>query len=212
LPNSPVKSGRSFLSWFDRLYLYLFYLKRLRTFDLPENQVGWRSRKNQELRFQAFLDLGDLNQSKILDLGCGLGCFFQFLKDRDGTGGYTGMDVLGMMVQKARLRFPETRFERRDILKNPPAEQWDYVFISGVFNHKVKDNWAWMDQLVPAAFALARKGLAFNVLSSEAGWWDPELFYANPIEMERKVKEWSAGKYKMVKGYLPEDMTFYLYQ
>ena len=58
---------------------------------------------------------------------------------------------------------------------------------------------------------MARKGLAFNLLSNEQGEWDPELFYANPQELERRAREWSGGNYKIVTGYLPGDMTVYLY-
>jgi hypothetical protein len=58
---------------------------------------------------------------------------------------------------------------------------------------------------------MATKGLAFNVLSLEAGWTDPELFYANPRVLEEKVREWSRGNYKIVKGYLPEDATVFMY-
>jgi len=202
----------SHLRFFDRLYLYLFYLKRRWIFDLPENQVGWRSRYNQEIRFQTLSGIGDLNGEKILDLGCGLGCFYQFLKAKGWSGDYTGIDLLDLMVQKARRRFPKVRFERRDILQNPPQEQWDYIFISGIFNHRIKDNWAWIEQTVKACLALSTKGLAFNLLNLEGGWLDSELFYAQPQVFEEKVKLWSGGKYKIVTGYLPEDMTAYLYR
>jgi len=198
-------------NWYDRLYLSFFYWRRLRLFDLPENRVGWQSRRNQEIRFEKLAGIADLKGSRILDLGCGLGCLYGYLKSRGFEGEYTGIDLLPSMAREARTRFPEARFEARDILKYPPREQWDYVLISGLFNHRVHDNWAWMDQLVKAVLRLSRRGTAFNVLSSEAGWWDKELFYANPSELERRAREWSQGKYRMVRGYLPEDLTVYLY-
>jgi SAM-dependent methyltransferase len=199
------------LSLYDRLYLYLFYKIRSLKFDLPENRVGWRSRQNQELRFKAISDIADLKGKKILDLGCGLGCLYGFLKEKGWEGEYRGLDILDLMVKGSRLRFPGVAFEKRDILEKPLTEKWDYVLINGVFNHKVRDNWAWMEQMVPAAFAAAEQGLAFNVLDSEAGWPDPDLFYANPKVLEEKVSRWSNGKYKITKGYLPEDVTAYLY-
>ncbi len=63
------------LTLYDRIFLRLFYMKRLWIHNLPENQVGWRSRENQELRFTDLTGIGDLKGKKILDLGCGLGCF-----------------------------------------------------------------------------------------------------------------------------------------
>ncbi len=203
---------KSPFSLYDRLYFWLFYTLKLRRYDLPEKRVGWQSRRNQESRFEALIQIADLQNQKILDLGSGLGCLYGYLQKQNWRGNYTGFDLLKVMVREAKARFPEARFEARDILAAPPREQWDYVLISGVFNHRVRDNWAWMDQMVKAAKGLTRKGLAFNLLSSEQGEWDPELFYANPQDLERRVKDWSGGNYKMVSGYLPGDITAYLYK
>ncbi len=201
------------LSAFDRLYLWFFYLMRSFQYDLPENRVGWRSRHNQEIRFRLLTGIGDINGKSILDLGCGLGCFYGYLKARGWHGDYTGMDTLDLMVKGARRRYPGVKFEKHDILENPPHQRWDYLFISGVFNHRVRDNWAWVEQMVGAAFGSVDKGLAFNILSADCPWKDGDLFYADPSVLEDKVKLWTGGKYKIVKGYLPgEDMTVYLYK
>jgi SAM-dependent methyltransferase len=197
---------------YDKLYISLFYLLRSWNYDLPENKVGWRSRQNQELRFQALAGIGDLKNQSILDLGCGLGCLYGYLKSQGWQGEYTGFDILDFMVKKARARFPGVRFEKRDILQNPSDEKWDYVFINGVFNHKIKDNWSWIERMVTRAFSSARKSVGFTILNREVGWLDQELFYADPKELEEKVKLWSDGKYKIVKGYLAEDMTAYLFK
>ncbi len=202
---------KSPFSLYDRLYFWLFYAIKLRRYDLPEKRVGWQSRHNQESRFEALTQIADLQDQKILDLGSGLGCLYGYLQERNWRGDYTGFDLLKAMAREAKARFPEARFEARDILAAPPREQWDYVLISGIFNHRVRDNWAWMEQMVRSAKALARKGLAFNLLSSEQGEWDPELFYANPKDLERRVKTWSDGNYKMVSGYLPGDITAYIF-
>ncbi len=200
------------LSLYDRLFLRFFYFVRSIRYDLPENKVGWRSRQNQELRFRALTGIGDLQGQRVLDLGCGLGCLYGFLKAQGWEGRYTGIDILGMMVKGARRRYPDALFEKRDILRDPPGGKWDYVLINGVFNHKVRDNWAWMEQMAEAGLGLAEKGLAFNILSAEAGWYDPELFYAQPRVLEEKVRRWSGGNYTIVRGYMPEDITVYLYR
>jgi SAM-dependent methyltransferase len=203
---------RSPFSFYDRLYFSLFYHLRLRRFDLPEKRVGWNSRRNQESRFEALAGVADLQGQKILDLGSGLGCLYGYLRNKGWRGDYSGFDLLGVMTKESKKRFPDVRFETRDVLSSPLEEQWDYVLISGVFNHRVRDNWGWIEQMVGRLKPLARKGLAFNLLSNEQGEWDPELFYANPQELERRAREWSGGNYKMVTGYLPGDMTVYLYK
>jgi len=198
------------LSLFERLTLRLFYFRRSLRYDLPENQAGWRSRKNQELRFRTLLGVGDLQGRRVLDLGCGLGCLYGYLIDSGWRGEYTGIDLLGPMVRRARRRFPGVEFERRDILRDPPRRKWDHVLINGVFNHKVRDNWAWIEAMVRSSLELAEEGVAFNLLDRRAGWMDEELFYADPNEALRRAMDWSGGKARLVQGYLPEDMTLLL--
>jgi SAM-dependent methyltransferase len=203
-------SLKASLSLYERLYLRLFYLMRSFRYDLPENQAGWRSRKNQELRFQALAGIGDLSGKRLLDLGCGLGCLYGYLVGSGWKGDYTGIDLLGPMVRKARARFPGVEFERRDILRDPPLRTWDYVLINGVFNHKFRDNWTWIEAMVRGALSVAEKGVAFNLLDREAGWMDPDLFYVSPSEALERASLWSGGKARSVQGYLPEDFTLHL--
>ena len=202
------------LTFFDRLYLRFFYFLRALRYDMPENRVGWRSRQNQEVRLQALVKIGDLQGKRILDLGCGLGCLYGFLKGRGWEGEYTGIDILDIMVKDARRRFPGVAFEKRDVLENPPVRKWDYVFINGVLNHRVKDNWAWIEQIVKSAYGLAEKGVGFNLLNSdvEGEWGDRDLFYADPKVLERKVGQWSGGNHRIVTGYMPEDITVYMFR
>lgn len=68
--------------------------------------------KTQEARFNALLAIGDLKGKSILDLGCGLGCLYGYLKELGWKGEYTGIDVLDMMVKGARERFPGVSFEK----------------------------------------------------------------------------------------------------
>lgn len=199
------------LSLFDQLYIRFFYMLRAWNCDLPENKVGWRSRKNQELRFQSLMRIGDLQDKSILDLGCGLGCLYGYLKGIGWRGQYTGVDILDFMVKAAKARYPDARFEKRDVLKDPPDGKWDYVIINGVFNHKVRDNWAWIERMVKWGLESSRAGMGFTMLNRKIGWLDKDLFYARPEELEEKVKLWSGGNYKIMMDYLSEDMTAYLY-
>lgn len=199
------------VGFFDRLYMWYFYHKRALEHDLPERRVGWRSRRNQELRFASLLKIGDLAGQSILDLGCGLGCLYGFLKTQDWDGEYTGYDILGLMVKGARKRFPGVHFEKRDFLAQPPDRTWDYILINGVFNHKVRDNWAWIEEMVALSLQKAGKGVAFNILVTGQGWGDEDLFYADPYELERRAARWTGGNYRLLRDYLDEDMAVHLY-
>jgi len=191
----------------------LFYMSKLIGFNSPSYRVGWKSQQTQEARFNALFAIGNLKGKSILDLGCGLGCFYGYIKELGWKGEYTGMDVLDMMVNGARDRFPGVAFEKRNILLDPPDRQWDYVFISGIFNHKVKDNWTWIENIIRSCLKLSRWGVAFNLLESQSQEDDSDagFFYAKRTDLEQKASLWSGGNYKIISGYLPDDMTAYLY-
>jgi SAM-dependent methyltransferase len=200
------------LSLFDRLYLRFFYRLKSWKFDLPENRVGWRSRQNQEIRFEMMASIAPLQGKRILDAGCGLGCFYGYLKDRGWEGDYTGFDILPFMVREARQRFLAARFLEGDLLEKFPEGEWDYVFVNGVFNHRVKDNWEFLRQGLAQCLAHAKEGVAFTLLNAEGGWMDQDLFYAHPRQLEEKIRQWHGGNYKILGQYLPEDMTVHLYR
>jgi SAM-dependent methyltransferase len=199
------------VSFWDRLYMWYFYRKRALEHDLPERKVGWRSRRNQELRFGSLTRIGDLKDQRVLDLGCGLGCLYGFLKSQGWEGEYTGYDILDFMVKGAKKRYPGVQFEKRDFLTSPPLRTWDYILINGVFNHKVRDNWAWIEEMVSHAMSRAEKGVAFNILVSGQGWGDEDLFYADPGELEKRANQWTGGNYRILRDYLDEDMAVHLF-
>jgi SAM-dependent methyltransferase len=206
-----LQQNQNNLSLKNILAMRLFYTAKLIGNSSYFHKVGWKSQQTQEARFNALLAAGDLKGKSILDLGCGLGCLYGYLKERGWKGDYTGVDVLDMMVNGARTRFPGAAFEKRNILLDPPRRQWDYVLISGIFNHRVKDNWAWIEETVRLCFKLSKVGVAFNLLVSEEDESDGTFFYAQRPDLEKKANLWSGGKYKIVSGYLPDDMTAYLY-
>jgi len=204
-------SGGS-MSLMDRMYRQVFYRMRLSQFDLPEHRVGWKSRTNQEARFSALAGIADLNGKTALDLGSGLGCLYAYLKARGWRGDYTGFDILDPMVTESHIRFPGVRFEKRDILQEAPDETWDVVLMSGIFNHLVKDNLAQVREVLGAAWPLAREAMGFNILRLEDGLQDPEMFYARDQDLSDIAEALAPEKWRFATGYLPQDITVYLYK
>ncbi len=69
-----------------------------------------------------------------------------------------------------------------DLLEDPEAlPLFDYVVANGVFTQKVdnafNDMWRYFTELVPAIFAKARRGIAFNVMSTQVDWQREDLFH-----------------------------------
>ncbi|HXY39380.1 MAG TPA: class I SAM-dependent methyltransferase, partial [Vicinamibacteria bacterium] len=80
--------------------------------------LHWGGESNQQIRFRVLSEVGPWEGASVADIGCGLGDFFGFLRDRGQGVDYAGYDIVPGMVAAARLKYPDSRarFEVRDIL------------------------------------------------------------------------------------------------
>jgi SAM-dependent methyltransferase len=149
--------------------------------DRPE-AVRW-TKSGQRAHYRALLDMGDFRGAKILDFGCGKGDLYQFLKERDIPVEYTGVDINEKLIAMAQKNHPGVDFRVFDIDKDSFSEDFDYIFLCGVFNLKVDG----LDEIIRDAlkklFARCRIGLAFNALSVHDPKKDYELNYTSPEEL-----------------------------
>ncbi len=59
---------------------------------------------------------------RVVDVGCGLGGLLDAIRSRNGGGEVLGIDISPTAIAKATLRYPEIRFESRDIVASPVNE------------------------------------------------------------------------------------------
>lgn len=151
----------------------------------------------------------DLRTAKILDFGCGTGHLLTFLRQRlQYSGEYVGYDLSATMIAKAREKFSNVRFEQRDVLESASIEEhFDYVLSNGVFNNHVADNWGLMTAILRRLFPHARKGLAFNALSTYVDRVDPDLFYVSPERVFKFCKEELSLRVTLRHDYLVKPST-----
>ncbi len=159
----------------------VFNRKLLLHGDRPE-AVGWSS-KGQILRHQAMLDVGDINNSKILDFGCGKGDFYRFLVERGIHIKYTGFDINEKLVSLAKEKYPGVDFRVFDIDNDILDEDFDFIFLCGVFNLKVEGIDETIKKTLVRLFQHCGTALAFNALSSHDPEKDFELHYVSPEEI-----------------------------
>jgi 2-polyprenyl-3-methyl-5-hydroxy-6-metoxy-1,4-benzoquinol methylase len=163
-------------------YVISFFDKNLMLHgDRPE-AVRWSS-TGQILHYQAVLDIGDINRKKVLDFGCGKGDFYQFLKDKDIHAEYHGYDINEKLIALAEQKYPETDFRVFDIDKDVLDEDFDYIFLCGVFNLKIEGLDEMIKNTLRKLFQHCRIGIAFNALSSYNPKKDFELYYTSPEDM-----------------------------
>jgi len=141
------------------------------------------SADGQRFRFQKLMEIADLRNRRVLDLGCGIGDFYPQLIEKFGQLDYTGIDLVPEMVDFASKKYPGAHFLCRDLSTQGLDETFDYVLASVVFNNAMSDCDAYMRELLTHAFKYCTLGLGFNFISSHVNFTDPEMAYHDPAEV-----------------------------
>jgi SAM-dependent methyltransferase len=149
--------------------------------DSPE-AVQWDT-DAQISRFAKLVEIGDLAGAHVLDVGCGLGHLYPFLKARFDSVRYTGIDVVPAPLAWAASRFPDARFLCRDVVAEPLEEDFDYALMSGIFNNATANATDILKAVIAAVFQRCTKGMAFNFISDRVNFRNPEMAYHDAVDV-----------------------------
>ena len=182
--------------------------------DSPQ-AAQYSSRSSQERRFELLAAIGDLNNKKILDFGCGTGHLGSYLTEQGLEFEYFGADIVSEFLTLCREKFPAGHFDELSSLSHL---KFDYIFVSGVFNNKRKDNSQFYQDTIRQLFSMCNIGLSFNMMSNYVDYKDPGLFYEYPENVFRFLKREITpfvtlrNDYEVKSGIVPFDFTVYAYQ
>lgn len=186
-----------------------FFQLHVRVFGDDWRALGWHSRQTQYTRFAVLSEIGPLTQSRVLDVGCGLGDLYAYLQTQGIVCDYTGYDLVPEMIARARLRFPDVRFAVRDVLQGLGEERFDYILSSGAFNIDFGGNMPAIQQLLREMWHCCRRGVAINFLRTNEPVSDPIFFHYDPQEMLAYCQTF-CPHVELRTDYLPNDFTLYL--
>jgi SAM-dependent methyltransferase len=195
----------------DSVEIVRYYTGRLASYGTGIQAVDWGSPASQELRFDVLCEVGPLDGASLLDVGCGIGDLFAYLKRRHPTVAYTGVDLVPAMIDAARLRHPSGHWLVRDILADADADRFDYVVASGIFYLRRTAPLDFLDHTVRRMFALCRRAAVFNTLSARAATHDPDEFHADPGEVLARCLA-ITPRVVLRHDYMSHDFTVYLYK
>lgn len=149
--------------------------------------VGWTKKSElADARYQTMLEVIKSDASvpvSLLDFGCGTARLYEYLLALGWQQiAYSGLDLSEKFLAYARRKFPATTFYQADILSDPvELPQFDYVVLNGMFNYKGEmsfaEMWAYFQRMIHRVFPLARRGIAFNVMSKQVEWERDDLFH-----------------------------------
>lgn len=184
------------------------YLPLLREHGASHRAVDWGSAASQQLRFRVLLEIGRIENSSILDVGCGVGHLLDHLKKCSFTGSYLGLDMLAEMTVAAQARHPEAAFHAGPLAEAGAEAGADFVFGSGLFTFS---NETGLRETVTRMYERCRVAVAFNTLSAWGGPGTAGEYLADPaatLQFCRALTPWVVLRH----DYLPHDFTVYLYR
>lgn len=189
--------------------------------------LDWNSVDSQKLRYKIFKEMFVYGKKScgvsILDVGCGFGDFYGFLKAEGLLNrqriSYTGYDISPKLLEVARKKYPEARFELKDVMEDRYVPKFDYVFCSGVFNIRTTEEQGHLEfvkEMIFRMYDLAGCGLSANFLSEGAlpvgaaeDLHSGRYFYFKPEEIIRFCR-FVCSRFFIRHDYHPGDFTVYL--
>lgn len=187
------------------------YEERLSVFGKSVKTMGWRDERQQELRFEILAQIGDLDSKKILDVGCGFGDYYSYLLKNNLIVNYTGYDLSLKITEIAKNEHQGANFAVKDILIDRVNEKFDYVFSSGIFNHKISNNMKFAREMIRRMFEICNLGIAFNMMTDIVDYKEEYLFYYSPEKIFNFAK--TLSRYVILRHDYPlYEFTIYIYK
>jgi SAM-dependent methyltransferase len=149
--------------------------------------VGWTKSPDHALwRYRVMVDVitpVEDGAVTLLDFGCGLSHLYEFiLAEGIDYVEYSGLDVSEEFLTRSRAKFPHIAYYDVDVLEDDGGlPSFDYIVLNGVFTLKCdlsfEDMLEYFQAVLERVFALARRGIAFNVMSTIVDWERDDLFH-----------------------------------
>lgn len=195
------------------------YQSLFANYGVSEKAVQYSDKVTQWARFACLVEYIQKDHS-ILDLGCGLGHFFEFMKKNNFTANYCGADIVGEFILNCQERFSreeKVNFVLLDDNSKLPRD-FDFIIVSGMFNNKRYNNEDFMLETIRNMFEVCNVGIAFNAMSKHVDYEEEHLYYTDPEALFTFAKSELGGypvlnhSYKLEKNAFPHDYTLTIFK
>lgn len=186
------------------------YNERLAAYGPTEKALGWGDKGRSRVRFEVLLSRWSLDNSRILDFGCGFGDLYGYMCTKGIRGfSYLGVDINPSLIAIARDRYPRAEFLVADCTSDIPGAPFHYILSSGVFNFKLEDNRAFIAEMFSRFNALAQRGYAANFLSNRVQYKLEHTYHADPAEILNMAYQ-ASNNVVLRNDYMPYEFTVFV--
>lgn len=183
--------------------------------------VDWPNEVEAMRRYCVMLEvIGDSEKNSLLDFGCGAAHLYQFIQQDNKKYAnieYYGVDLSPKFIEVCQQKYPNVKFYCLDILKEPEKlPKFDYVVLNGVFTEKLNMDFDAMERyfqnMICAVFSIAKKGIAFNVMSKAVDWEREDLFHLSTDRLINFLVKKISRNFVIRNDYGLYEYTTYVYK
>lgn len=186
--------------------------------------LDWDNEKNMMLRYRAMFDLikPSMDDQTLLDFGCGYGGFYGWFNKTRKDIIYSGLDINGNLLKKAKELYPGVDFFQSDIHRNTfdcdlfDMSKWDYIICNGTFTVKntltQEEMTNFMCSTLEKLWTKTNKGIAFNCMSKILDYERDDLFHVSFDELSMWVYDNLSSKFTIRQDYGLREFTMYVYR
>lgn len=182
--------------------------------------AGWPNERDRQTRFGIMRALApDGAMNDVCDLACGTGGFLEYLTAAGKRPKrYLGLDLSAAAVAAAQAKHGAELFALHDILgaAPPAAAPFDYVVANGLFTVKASltqaEMWSFMESAVKRMWAMARVGIAFNVMSAVVDWTRDDLFHVSADALLERLHALAGRRVVLRADYDLYEYSAYVYR
>jgi SAM-dependent methyltransferase len=190
------------------------YEQRLSEHGHSPATLGWGKPGREHVRYQVMADVVmELDATSVLDVGCGFADLYDHLMQQGWAGRYSGIDIVPGLLAEARQRHPALDLQEADIAAFAPAEDFDVVVASGVFNARLRigDNRAHIARSVERMYSLCRRAICVDFMSTYVDFERPEAWHTDPawaLELGRGLSK----RLRVRHDYMPFEFALIVYR
>ena len=181
--------------------------------------VDWPNQEDAKTRYRVMIEALHFAPSEtLLDFGCGLAQFHDFLEGYDALDvKYAGLELSDKMLGAIKKKKPAIDFYSNDVISDGwQIPQFDFTVMNGVFTEKLHletdQMFDYMTKLIKIVFDNSKVGLAFNVMSTQVDWERDDLFHLSLDKLAWFIKEDLSRKYIIRNDYGLHEYTVYIFK
>ena len=161
------------------------YAQRIAKFGTERSVLSTGTLQKEMERYDRITSIGilDSDRTVVLDVGCGLSNYYEYLISKKFIGEYIGIDVSLEMLEISKLKFPKNLYMCGELEEiQADVKEVDFIVSSQTFNRKLhfSDNYEEIENFIKSAVDIARYGVAFDLMSDHVDFFEEKHFYYSP--------------------------------